>query len=45
LQHTVGWFDQWLMDVPKPEYEVAAAEEVPGQIAAGRETSEGTEVS
>jgi dipeptidyl aminopeptidase/acylaminoacyl peptidase len=29
LQHIVGWFDHWLMGVPKPEYEVAAAEEVP----------------
>jgi dipeptidyl aminopeptidase/acylaminoacyl peptidase len=24
LQHIVGWFDKWLMGVPKPEYEVAA---------------------
>jgi dipeptidyl aminopeptidase/acylaminoacyl peptidase len=24
LQHIVGWFDHWLMGVPKPEYEVAA---------------------
>ena len=24
LQHIVGWFDHWLMAVPKPEYEVAA---------------------
>src|SRR5882724_11268866 len=23
LQHIVGWFDHWLMNVPKPEYEVA----------------------
>ena len=23
LQHIVGWFDQWLMGVPKPEYQVA----------------------
>ncbi|MDQ2855724.1 MAG: S9 family peptidase [Acidobacteriota bacterium] len=22
LQHIVGWFDRWLMGVPKPEYEV-----------------------
>jgi dipeptidyl aminopeptidase/acylaminoacyl peptidase len=22
LQHIVGWFDHWLMGVPKPEYEV-----------------------
>jgi dipeptidyl aminopeptidase/acylaminoacyl peptidase len=24
LQHIVGWFDRWLMGVPKPEYEVAS---------------------
>lgn len=23
LQHIVGWFDRWLMGVPKPEYEMA----------------------
>jgi dipeptidyl aminopeptidase/acylaminoacyl peptidase len=23
LQHIVGWFDRWLLGVPKPEYEVA----------------------
>lgn len=23
LQHIVGWFDHWLMGVPKPEYQVA----------------------
>jgi dipeptidyl aminopeptidase/acylaminoacyl peptidase len=23
LQHIVGWFDHWLMGVPKPEYEIA----------------------
>jgi dipeptidyl aminopeptidase/acylaminoacyl peptidase len=23
LQHIVGWFDKWLMGVPKPEYEAA----------------------
>lgn len=23
LQHIVGWFDRWLMGVPKPEYDVA----------------------
>jgi len=28
LQHIVGWFDHWLMGVPKPEYEVATEEEV-----------------
>ena len=29
LQHIVGWFDHWLMGVPRPEYEVAPQEEVP----------------
>jgi dipeptidyl aminopeptidase/acylaminoacyl peptidase len=29
LEHIVGWFDHWLMGVPKPEYEVAPHEEVP----------------
>src|SRR5213596_3232411 len=29
LQHIVGWFDHWLMGVPKREYEVAPQEEVP----------------
>jgi dipeptidyl aminopeptidase/acylaminoacyl peptidase len=24
LQHIVGWFDKWLMGMPKPEYEVTA---------------------
>ncbi len=24
LEHIVGWFDKWLMGMPKPEYEVAA---------------------
>ncbi|MDX6290585.1 MAG: hypothetical protein QOH42_2384, partial [Blastocatellia bacterium] len=23
LQHIVGWFDKWLMGMPKPEYDVA----------------------
>jgi dipeptidyl aminopeptidase/acylaminoacyl peptidase len=27
LQHIVGWFDHWLMGMPKPEYEVAPQEE------------------
>ena len=31
LQNIVGWFDHWLMGVPKPEYEVAPQEEVPGK--------------
>ncbi len=26
LQHIVGWFDHWLIGVPKPEYEVAPQE-------------------
>jgi len=29
LQHIVGWFDHWLMGVPKPEYEITSEEEVP----------------
>jgi len=29
LQHIVGWFDHWLMGVPKSEYEIASEEEVP----------------
>jgi dipeptidyl aminopeptidase/acylaminoacyl peptidase len=29
LQNIVGWFDHWLMGIPKPEYEVAPKEEVP----------------
>jgi dipeptidyl aminopeptidase/acylaminoacyl peptidase len=29
LQHIVGWFDHWLMEVPKPEYEITSEEEVP----------------
>jgi dipeptidyl aminopeptidase/acylaminoacyl peptidase len=29
LQHIVGWFDHWLLGVPKPEYEVAPEREVP----------------
>ncbi len=31
LQHIVGWFDHWLMGVPKPEYEVTLEEEVPAK--------------
>ena len=29
LEHIVGWFDHWLMGVPKAEYEVAPDGEVP----------------
>jgi len=29
LQNIVGWFDHWLMGIPKPEYEVAPQEKVP----------------
>src|SRR6266566_2245359 len=29
LQNIVGWFDHWLMGIPKPEYEVAPRDEVP----------------
>jgi dipeptidyl aminopeptidase/acylaminoacyl peptidase len=28
LENIVGWFDHWLMGVPKPEYDVAPQEEV-----------------
>jgi dipeptidyl aminopeptidase/acylaminoacyl peptidase len=31
LQHIVGWFDHWLMGMPKPEYDVAPQEEVPAK--------------
>ena len=31
LQNIVGWFDRWLMGIPKPEYDVAPQEEVPGK--------------
>ena len=33
LQHIVGWFDRWLLGMPKPEYDVAPAEEVPNKSA------------
>lgn len=26
LQHIVGWFDKWLLGVPKPEYDIPAAD-------------------
>jgi len=29
LQHIVGWFDHWLMGVPKREYEITSEEEMP----------------
>ena len=29
LQNIAGWFDHWLMGIPKPEYEVAPQQEVP----------------
>src|SRR5882724_3001596 len=29
LENIVGWFDHWLIGVPKPEYEVALQQEVP----------------
>ncbi len=28
LQNIVGWFDHWLLGVPKPEYEIAPQQEV-----------------
>lgn len=27
LQHIVGWFDKWLMGMPKPEYDVSIADD------------------
>jgi dipeptidyl aminopeptidase/acylaminoacyl peptidase len=33
LQHIVGWFDHWLMGMPKPQYEVAPQEEEPAKKA------------
>jgi dipeptidyl aminopeptidase/acylaminoacyl peptidase len=37
LQHIVGWFDHWLMGVPKPEYEVNASGDVPRKTAPGKQ--------
>jgi dipeptidyl aminopeptidase/acylaminoacyl peptidase len=31
LEHIVGWFDHWLLGMPKPEYEVAPESEVPAR--------------
>ena len=31
LQHIVGWFDRWLLGMPKPEYDVASEVEMPAQ--------------
>jgi dipeptidyl aminopeptidase/acylaminoacyl peptidase len=36
LENIVGWFDHWLMGLPKPEYEVAPKQDVPIK----RETTE-----
>ncbi len=33
LQHIVGWFDKWLMHLPKPEYDVSP--EVDSNVRAG----------
>ena len=38
LQHIVGWFDHWLLGIPKPEYEVVPEvsvkpDAVPGNAA------------
>ncbi|HJT82740.1 MAG TPA: S9 family peptidase [Chthoniobacterales bacterium] len=38
LQHIVGWFDHWLMGVPKPEYEIGQ-DEVPVKQAPARAPS------
>jgi dipeptidyl aminopeptidase/acylaminoacyl peptidase len=37
LQHIVGWFDHWLMGVPKPEYEVAPQEDASAKKSGGME--------
>ena len=34
LQNIVSWFDHWLMGVPKPEYEAAPKDDVPGKSSA-----------
>ena len=34
LEHIVGWFDHWLMGVPKPEYDIA-----PGEVSAKKTPS------
>jgi dipeptidyl aminopeptidase/acylaminoacyl peptidase len=36
LQSIVGWFDRWLMGIPKPEYDIAPQEEVPGDKSRAR---------
>jgi dipeptidyl aminopeptidase/acylaminoacyl peptidase len=41
LQHIVGWFDHWLMGVPKPEYEIGQAAEVPLKQPPGKAPSPG----
>jgi dipeptidyl aminopeptidase/acylaminoacyl peptidase len=41
LQNIVGWFDHWLLGVPKPEYEIAPKGEVPikQSAAPGRQST------
>ena len=39
LQHIVGWFDHWLMGMPKPDYDIAPEEEVSGKHLPGKEAS------
>jgi dipeptidyl aminopeptidase/acylaminoacyl peptidase len=37
LQHIVGWFDHWLMGMPKPEYEINASSDVPAKSASPKQ--------
>ena len=39
LQHIVGWFDHWLMGVPKPEYDVAPEGKVPLPAVPGKQAT------
>ena len=41
LENIVGWFDRWLMGIPKPEYEVAPQAEVPGKQPTPRQSGSG----
>jgi dipeptidyl aminopeptidase/acylaminoacyl peptidase len=41
LEHIVGWFDHWLMGVPKPEYEVAPEAQVPLKQEPGKAPTPG----
>ena len=41
LEQIVGWFDHWLLGVPKPEYDVAPQSEVPAPPLPGRQPTPG----